>query len=577
MYKKYLYSLVLFGLLLPLRAQVTVSSLDSFAQVKPNDTAEIIETFSLFAPQTQPSFSFYRDLPLPKEQALQLLEVRINGDKVVPLTHPQNNALRVFFSDNQPLPAGNYIFQLYYKIDNAVTFLKQHDRFDWTVFTNTTALPISFVRFRLELPPQATTLEDKTHATLTTVYRNAQPVQQEDLVFWSITPVRPQDKFTVSVAFQKGAIQKPAPSLLRGPDRKGIMLWILFIIFALYCWGAWESVGRDPRSRVVRRHQPPANLSAVKAQYIRSMGKEVSIATALLSLAIKGAVEIEIRNNGKWKNQVIVRPKLRYKIMEPLPNEEDAVYYGLFATVGTRWIVDPTDFKTRKRIHDTYLVLQDCLQGDCSETFFARNTNYNFASFLFILIGAYLLSHAQPLLFFPYLLAGGILFLVSFWACHYKWEKIALLIGLWLLAGMLGLFPLQIFSFSTGNIAFIGGTILGGCFMEWIRAYTVPGRIVMDQLEGFKDYLLLGERTRLAHTDPTNSLKFFCQYLPYAYALGISTKWTKRFENFFNLGALNVLEKNGLFLPDFSDFLSALDPLFFSIAAGGGGKQFEKD
>lgn len=113
--------------------------------------------------------------------------------------------------------------------------------------------------------------------------------------------------------------------------------------------------------------------------------------------------------------------------------------------------------------------------------------------------------------------------------------------------------------------------------MEWIRAYTVPGRIVMDQLEGFKDYLLLGERTRLAHTDPTNSLKFFCQYLPYAYALGISTKWTKRFENFFNLGALNVLEKNGLFLPDFSDFLSALDPLFFSIAAGGGGKQFEKD
>lgn len=577
MKKKYLCALLLLGLFLPLKAQVTFSSLDSFAQVKPDDTAEVIETFSLFAPQEEEDFSFFRDLPLSKNQLLQVVEVSANGNKITPLTRQTDRTLRVFFSNHQPLSAGSHIFQLYYKIDRAVTFLKPYDRFDWTVFSNTTTLPVSFVRFRLELPQQATPLEGKIRAFLTATNHNIRPAQQEDLVFWSINPLRPQETFTVSVAFRKGAVQRPTPSFLRGPDRKGMTLCILFLLFAIYCWIAWESVGRDPRSRVVRRHLPPANISAVKAQYIRTMGKEVSIATALLSLAIKGAVEIEICKNGKWKNQVIVRPKLRYKMVEPLPNEEDAVYYGLFATVGTRWIVDPTDFNTRKRIQDTYLILQDCLQGDCAQTFFARNSSYNFPSFLFLFIGACILSATQPLLFFPYLLAGGLLYLLSFWACHYNWEKVALLLGIWLAAGLFGLFPLRIFSFNAGTVAFAGGAVLGGCFLEWIRAYTVPGRIAMDQLEGFKEYLLRGEKTRLAQTNPTDSLKFFCRYLPYAYALGISTKWTQRFENFFDYGALNVLEKNGLVMPDLSGLLSALDPLFFSIAAGGGGKQFDRN
>ena len=577
MYKKYLYTLALLGLFLPLKAQVTVSSLDSFVQLKPNDTAEAIETFFLFAPQEQPAFSFYRDLPVSKDQTLQIMEVTLDGQKITPRTVPTGHARRVFFYDNQTLPAGSHSLQLYYKVDRAVTFLKKYDRFDWNIFTNTGTFPVAFVRARLELPTGANVKEENALSLLTTTNGKTRAAQQDGLTFWSITPLRPQEKFTVSVPFQKGVIQKPSPALLRGPNRKGMILLLLLLSFGAYCWISWEAVGRDPRSRVIRRHRPPENISAVKAQYIRSMGKEVSIATALLSLAIKGAVEIEISNRGKWKKQIIVRPKLRYKIMEPLPNEEDAVYYGLFATVGTRWVVDPTDFKTRKRIHDTYIILQDCLQGDCGKTFFAENANYNFPSLLFLFLGAYLLSAPNPVLFFAYLLIGFLLYTISFLACHYKWEKTALLLGLWLGAGLLGLFPVRIFSFSAGTFAYIGGAILGGCFMEWIRAYTVPGRIVMDQLEGFKDYLTMGEKTRLAQTDPTNSLKFFCRYLPYAYALGISTKWAKRFEKFFDVNALNVFEQNGLYLPDLSDILSELDPLFFSIAAGGGGKQFNKD
>ena len=80
----------------------------------------------------------------------------------------------------------------------------------------------------------------------------------------------------------------------------------------------------------------------------------------------------------------------------------------------------------------------------------------------------------------------------------------------------------------------------------------------------------MGEKNRLAYTNPTNPLQFFCRYLPYAYALGIPTKWTQRFENYLDAAPLKALETNGLFLPDLSDVLSDLDAFFFSIAASGG-------
>ena len=575
--KKFLCVLLFTALFLPLSAQVQISSFDSFVQLKPEGSADIIETLSLYAPQEEPAFSFYRDLPLKKGQDLQLIEVTANGQTIFPSTQNVGNALRVFIAQDRFLAPGNHTFQLYYAVGGAVTFLKKQDRFDWEVLTNTSALPIAFARARVELPAGATASQSSAGALLVNQGGLSRPAQQEDLTFWSITPIEPQTRFTLALSLPKGVFAAPEPSFLKGPDQKGMLLWVLLFLFGLYCLSSWQAVGRDPHSRVVRCHKPPENISAVKAQYIRTMGKEVSIATALLSLAIKGAVEIEIASHGKWKNQVIVRPKLRYKIMEPLPNEEDAVYYGLFATVGTRWVVDPTDFKTRKRVQDTYAVLKDCLRGDCAQTFFNTNAFYNVPSFIFIILGALLLAATRPELFLGYVLLGTVLYFLSYLACHYKMEKAFLLLGAWLVVGITGMFPLHLFTVNAGSVAFVAGCVLGGCFMEWIRAYTVPGRIVMDQLEGFREYLMVGERTRLQHTNPTNSLEFYCRHLPYAYALGIPTKWTQRFENFLQFGKPIALEKNGLFLPALTDILPGLDALFLSIAASGGGQRFKRD
>ena len=52
----------------------------------------------------------------------------------------------------------------------------------------------------------------------------------------------------------------------------------------------------------------------------------------------------------------------------------------------------------------------------------------------------------------------------------------------------------------------------------------------MDQIEGFKEYLEIGEGGRVEMSNPAQAAQIFCDYLPYAYALGVQSKWIKAFK-----------------------------------------------
>jgi uncharacterized membrane protein len=71
---------------------------------------------------------------------------------------------------------------------------------------------------------------------------------------------------------------------------------------------------------------------------------------------------------------------------------------------------------------------------------------------------------------------------------------------------------------------------LHGAFMFLMRAPTPAGRIVMDQIEGFRRYLDTGERDRLERMkSPQLTPEVFEAFLPYAYALGVQNSWCQRF------------------------------------------------
>ncbi|MGD9921791.1 MAG: hypothetical protein AB7V13_10135, partial [Pseudorhodoplanes sp.] len=63
-----------------------------------------------------------------------------------------------------------------------------------------------------------------------------------------------------------------------------------------------------------------------------------------------------------------------------------------------------------------------------------------------------------------------------------------------------------------------------------LKAPTVQGRKVMDEIEGFKQYLGVAEEDRLNHLHPPEKTpELFERFLPYAVALDVENRWADRF------------------------------------------------
>jgi uncharacterized membrane protein YgcG len=67
-------------------------------------------------------------------------------------------------------------------------------------------------------------------------------------------------------------------------------------------------------------------------------------------------------------------------------------------------------------------------------------------------------------------------------------------------------------------------------FFEWLKAPTVEGRKLLDQIAGMRLYLGVAERDDLARQKaPPMSVEEFQKFLPYALALGVEKTWADRF------------------------------------------------
>jgi uncharacterized membrane protein len=67
-----------------------------------------------------------------------------------------------------------------------------------------------------------------------------------------------------------------------------------------------------------------------------------------------------------------------------------------------------------------------------------------------------------------------------------------------------------------------------------VRAYTVEGRKIVDEIEGFKWFLSVTEKERLTfHNPPQQTPELFEKMLPYALALGVEHEWAQQFASVF--------------------------------------------
>jgi len=71
---------------------------------------------------------------------------------------------------------------------------------------------------------------------------------------------------------------------------------------------------------------------------------------------------------------------------------------------------------------------------------------------------------------------------------------------------------------------------LDALFYHLLKAPTLSGRKIMDQIEGFKLYLSVAEKERLNLLNPPEKTpELFEKYLPYALALDVENAWSEQF------------------------------------------------
>jgi uncharacterized membrane protein len=71
---------------------------------------------------------------------------------------------------------------------------------------------------------------------------------------------------------------------------------------------------------------------------------------------------------------------------------------------------------------------------------------------------------------------------------------------------------------------------LAASAFSWMKAHTVEGRKIVDQIEGFRQYLGVAEEARLdALNPPDKTPELFERFLPYAVARDVENHWAQRF------------------------------------------------
>jgi hypothetical protein len=345
---------------------------------------------------------------------------------------------------------------------------------------------------------------------------------------------------TFAVSFQKGIIAYPEgmDALAQNvSDLREVWLPVLAVLVLLgYNLIAWWRVGRDPpKGTIIPLFHPPKDFSPGLTHYVQYWGMFqgggwTAFTAAIFNLGVKGLVTIN--NIGD-----ALSVKLTGKSPQtPLPVGEEVLFSYLQSTGGVTVNKASGPTLNTKRGEFTAAIAREN-----RKVWFSHNAGYVVFSFVlaFVMMGAMvLLDVLEPVwligafiggivvgiigsLVFSFLSKGGIrLFMFVLWLG---------IVGFNMGGGILESFS----SVTVNSAAIAAGSLIliSIVFAALMRAPTIQGRKVMDEIEGFKLYLETAEKNRLNMSgEPPMTKDRFERILPYAIAMGVEKPWTEHFE-----------------------------------------------
>jgi len=557
-----LCALAVLTLAFPLQARAgaeRILSFDSRIEVRRDARLLVTETIRVEARGRFIKRGIYRDFPTLYSDSkgrrhrvdFALQQVLRDGRPEAHHAQTIKNGTRLYIGRKDVfLEPGLYEYTISYVTDRQLGFFKDHHELYWNVTGNGWEFIIEKASCQVILPDGAAENLLETDA-----YTGPQGAKGKDfeterrtdgsVVFRTTRTLAPAEGLTVVVSWPKGYVKEPTPA-----DRKryflrdyGSMLRggaVLAVLLAYYLF-VWYRVGRDPqKSTIIPLFHPPKGLSAASTRYIVRKGYDPKIfAVALTSAAVKQHVKI-IEKKGVFSLQ-----KAEEKPSTDLSDDEKIALEVLGEKEACKLDSTRASFLIR-----TAEKLKIHLSKSYEKVYFVMNLHwFGYGILLSILLGV-------AIAFWPGAASSVSLFF-GFWISFWGAFTLAMCVGalqcwrsarrgpeiaraVFFTAFALPFLAAWIFAIREFHgisgwppLVFMAGMALINLgFYEWLKAPTLAGRKILDRIEGFRMFLSTTERDRLKSWDPPeDTFELYERFLPYAMALDVEDKWSRRFSS----------------------------------------------
>jgi hypothetical protein len=517
----------------------------------------VTETITVQAEGREIRRGIYRDFPTTYHRRRDGSQVVV-GFKVLAVTrdgNPENwttenlsNGVRVRIgSADRFINTGRHEFAIKYVTTRQIGFFPDFDELYWNATGNGWIFAIERAEARITLP-------DAVPFRQSAFYTGAQGESGRDativeqrpgrIVFRTTRPLPPKNGLTVAAAWEKGVVTPPSDSqktLWWIQDNAAVPVAVLGLALVLgFYYAAWNRVGRDPPTgTIIPLFGPPTGMSAAAVRYVNNLGFDQRCFTAaVVDLGVNGHLKI----TGGGDDAPLLAQR---KGGKPMPAAETAMVGRLFSSRPSL-VLEQTNHEILSKAREA---LSDGLEKAYLGRLFANNFGWSGLGLLAVVVlivlvllslifshsgdqtGGLALGVAVPLLF---IMAGAGLVYGGLQRNPMSWWR--LIAGI-LLAGAAGLGGLAVVKANANGwidlvpaVATYAAASIAGLGFPWLQAPSVEGRKIMDQIEGFREYLGVAEEDRLnALNPPEKTPELFERFLPYAIALDVENEWAERF------------------------------------------------
>jgi uncharacterized membrane protein YgcG len=545
--------ILLLAWLAPALANERIILFISDADVEGNGDLLVTETIRVQAEGDQIKHGIFREFPTDYRRpdgtrvrvGFDVLSVKLDGASEPYSTERVSNGVRVRIGKADTLLSeGQHDFEIRYRTTRQIGFFADYDELYWNATGNGWPFAIDMAEARIHLPEPARFVQTAFYTgEQGATGKDARVVSEQPgtVVFRTTQVLPPHNGLTVAAAWPKGIVTPPpADTQSSELNNSPLIVAALGLLVAFVYYGyAWWRAGRDPsRGTVIPLFGPPENMSAAAVRYVQRMDFDDRCFTAaIVDLGVHGHLKltegesimtIERRSGGK----LIAGPELA---------TEEKLFTG---ERGALTLIQ----KNHEVISEARNTLSERLSNAYEGKLFHDHYGWSIAGALLCLavIGLTLLSMGVAwgwdeagALFMAMVYVGPAALVLGYLAYAGLPRTLKYLGGI-VFAAIFVLFiafnaadALDTIQNTAGLLPLVLPLILfplAASAFNWMKAHTIRGRKLTDQIEGFRQYLGVAEEARLEALNPPNKTQeLFERFLPYAIALDVENHWARRF------------------------------------------------